>query len=247
MEWLKANRLSLNKKKTNFMIFPPKIKRVIPEINIYINKEKITMVYECRFLGVIINNNLNWNGHIKHLESKISRSVGIIGKARKYLGGKIMETLYYTMVYPYLLYCNLLWGNANDKTLWPIFKLQKKAIRLIVNVSRREKSTPYFKKLNIIKLPDVYKNNVSIFMYHYLNNNLPETFSDYFIMANSIHNVNTRQKNRYRVPLYKTAIGSKFVKKTGIEIWENILENYGFEYELDKFKLLIKATYLAEY
>ena len=162
---------------------------------------------------MIINNTLTWNGHIRHIVSKISKSVGIISKARKYLGGKIMETLYYTMIYPYLLYCNILWGNANNNVLWPAFKLQKTAIRLIVNIPRREKSTPYFKKLNILKLPDLYSMSVSIFMYNYLNNNLPEIFSDYFILAKNIHNVNTRQKNKYRIPFYKTSLGTKFVKK----------------------------------
>ena len=75
------------------------------------------------------------------MSSKISKTVGIITKARKTLNVQALKSLYFTMIYPYLLYRNLLWGNAASSTLWPIFKTQKKAIRLTLNL-RRDKTTP---------------------------------------------------------------------------------------------------------
>ena len=151
------------------------------------------------------------------------------------------------MVYPYLLYCNILCGNCNSNTLWPVYRLQKMAIRLIVNVSRRVKSSPYFKELNILKVPDLYSISVSVFLYNFINNKLPDTFSNYFVLNNSIHNIDTRQKEKFRIPLYKTTLGSKFIKKTGVLIWEETNENYGFFYPLNHFKLLAIATKLANY
>ena len=173
--------------------------------------------------------------------------MGIISKARKYLDQKVLETLYYTMIYPYLLYCNILWGNSSYSTLWPVLKLQKMAIRLIVNVPKRVESTQYFKQLNIIKVTDLYDISVAIFLYNFFNLKLPETFNEYFKVAESFHNVNTRQSSKYRIPLYKSKTGSNFVKKTGIEIWNTINDSYGFQYTIDKFKILTIATKLAEY
>ena len=121
------------------------------------------------------------------------------------------------------------------------------AILLIVQVSKRERITPHFKSLNILKLPDLYHLNVATFMYNFLHNNLPECFSDYFLLASAIHDRNTRQKDKFRLPLYKTTIGVNFIKKTGIEIWNNTLENYGFDFPLHRFKQLVMATLLAEY
>ena len=152
------------------------------------------------------------------MTSKVAKSVGIISKARKILDRKILETLYYTMIYPYLLYCNIIWGNCNATTIWPIFKLQKMAVRLIMNVSRRDSTSQYFKKLHLIKAPDLYNISVSIFMYNFVNSNLPSTFEKYFILSGEIHNVSTRQSNDYRAPLYKSQMGTKFLKKTGVDI-----------------------------
>ena len=151
------------------------------------------------------------------------------------------------MVYPYLLYCNLIWGNCNATTIWPIFKLQKMAVRLIMNVSRRESTSKHFKKLMLLKVPDLYDVSVSIFMYNFINSNLPETFDNYFIITGEIHTVSTRQSNDYRAPFYKSQVGSKFVKRTGVDTWKIINDTYGFNYPLDQFKILTLANKLALY
>ena len=151
------------------------------------------------------------------------------------------------MIYPYLLYCNIIWGNCNATTIWPIFKLQKMAIRLIMNVSRRESSSQYFKKLQLLKLPDIYDVTVAIFMYHFINSNLPATFENYFTLTADIHTIQTRQSNDLRAPMYKSQLGSKFVKKTGVDIWKDINESYGFNYLLQQFKIMTLVEKLATY
>ena len=108
------------------MVFSPRPTRQnSPRISIKISDQIISQIDECRFLGVMIGSKLSWKSHIKHVTSKVAKSVGIISKARKYLDKKTLETLYYTMIYPYLLYCNIIWGNCNATTMWPVFKLQK--------------------------------------------------------------------------------------------------------------------------
>ena len=246
-DWLQANRLSLNIKKTNFMIFSPHPRQVTPKITIKISNQPISQIEECRFLGVMIDSKLSWKSHIKHVTSKVAKSVGILGKARKVLGRKTLETLYYTMIYPYLLYCNIIWGNCNANTIWPIFKLQKMAVRLIMNVPRRESTSQYFKKLHLVKVPDLYNISVSIFMYNFIYSNLPTTFEKYFTLSGEIHSVSTRQSNDYRAPLYKSQIGTKFVKKTGVDVWKSINESFGFNHPIHHFKVLTLATKLADY
>ena len=72
---------------------------------------KIEEVRKTKFLGVIIDNKLSWNDHVTHVASKVSRGLGMIIKTRNYLINKGLITLYYTFVYPYLTYCNHIWGN----------------------------------------------------------------------------------------------------------------------------------------
>ena len=79
--WVKANKLSLNVDKTNFMLFTPK--RWPRSMNdILIDKCKINEAEETKFLGVIIDNTLKWSNHLKYISGKIAKRIGVIIKAR---------------------------------------------------------------------------------------------------------------------------------------------------------------------
>ena len=82
---------------------------------------------ETKFLGVVIDNKLTWKSHISLLCKKISKSIAIL-KLLKYTYPKIiLRTLYMSLIYSHLNYCNLIWGAAENSTLDPLFKLQKKS------------------------------------------------------------------------------------------------------------------------
>ena len=92
-------------------------------------------VVECvtrtKFLGVIIDNKLKWNDHITYVKRKISKTIGFFYKMRQYLGRKALVNLYYSLVFPYLIYCSEIWGNASSVHLDPIIKIKKRCVRII--------------------------------------------------------------------------------------------------------------------
>ena len=63
------------------MLFSNK-KRRHYDLNIKIDETKIEEVKKAKFLGVIIDNELTWKGHVAHVASKVSRGMGMIIKAR---------------------------------------------------------------------------------------------------------------------------------------------------------------------
>ena len=130
ISWLNANKLSLNLEKTNFILFSPKN---APKLNtdLLINHTKITEVNQTNFLGVIIDNNLNWSAHIRYIQNKIAKGIGIITKARKVFDYETLLSLYNSLIYPYITYCIHAWGNAFPAHIKPIVLLQKKAVRII--------------------------------------------------------------------------------------------------------------------
>ena len=84
--WLIANKLTINIKKTNFLIFKSRQKKLMKEnLNIKIMKESITQRQSIKFLGVFVDQNLNWKEHTHIISGKISRSIGIISRSRFYL------------------------------------------------------------------------------------------------------------------------------------------------------------------
>ena len=79
-EWLNANKLSLNVRKTKYMIFQKYKNNGIGELNLRISNDNIEHVNEFNFLGLHLNSKLNWDTHINIIEKRISRAVGIIKK-----------------------------------------------------------------------------------------------------------------------------------------------------------------------
>ena len=73
---------------------------------ISIRNENIKQTNSIKFLGIIIDNKLNWHEHIIYIKNKVSRAIiGIIYKARKYANQQTVKQMYYTFVFPYLIYC----------------------------------------------------------------------------------------------------------------------------------------------
>ena len=246
-KWLQVNRLSLNIDKTNYMIFTTKARKKEQNLNIKINDKTISEVNTCKFLGIIVDNRLKWTDHINALSTKISKSIGIISKTRKYLGQKTLLQLYYSFVYPYLLYGNLIWGNAGKTLLDKVEKKQKLAIRLIFNIRRKESVTAVCKKKNIIKLKDLYHYTLTIFMHKLCHEELPSLFNVMFTVNNEVHDYPTRIQSHLHVPIYKTAHGNNFITKTGTQRWNEVIET-GFRYSpLGFLKIQTKAEILAKY
>ena len=133
-QWVKVNKLSLNIKKTHFMIFTRKMDG---EIDIKIDNEAITETKSSKFLWGCIDNNLNWKIHINYITGKLSRGIGTLYKARKISTISVSLhciTLLYTL---FVIYCNYIWRNILKSSLHKLQVLQSQALRLITKESSR--------------------------------------------------------------------------------------------------------------
>ena len=106
-EWLKVNKLSLNVAKTNYFFFRPRQKPITVSDTITLDNIAVQQVEVTKFLGVLLDRHLSWKYHIDHIAKKVSKTMEIISKARFFLSSKSLLPLYYTLVYPYLNYSNI--------------------------------------------------------------------------------------------------------------------------------------------
>ena len=81
-DWVAVNKLSLNTKKCNFTIFHHKQKnmQLANLFEIEINNTKIERVSNFNFVGLTLNEHIDWSDHIAKLANKISRTIGILKK-----------------------------------------------------------------------------------------------------------------------------------------------------------------------
>ena len=114
-KWLKANKLSLNLKKTHYILFRSKLKSVpTKKTQVKIIDECIGEVQSTKFLGVVFDCHFNWSKHINYIKTKVSKGIGIINRIKQFINKETLRTLYFSFVYPYLYYCIEVWGNAQD-------------------------------------------------------------------------------------------------------------------------------------
>jgi hypothetical protein len=142
--WLAANKLSLNIEKTNFVIFRSSQKRISFSPNLYLNQVAIKEESSIRYLGIYIDCNLNWK--IQIVSKKIKRNIGILSKLRYYVSTQMLTQLYYSIIYPFITYGLILWGNTYESTLNPLVLLQKRAVRAMTFSKYDEHTSPLFFK-----------------------------------------------------------------------------------------------------
>ena len=112
--------------------------------------------------------------------------------------------LYYTFLYPYFTYCNIVWGKAANVYMSRLFLLQKRILRIICNTHFLAHTEPLF---NQCKVLNIYKINIyctGVFMFKFYKSILPDIFSGMFVQQKYIHLHNTRNKQFYCLPACKT-------------------------------------------
>ena len=202
-DWLCVNKLSLNVSKTRSMLFKhPKIPSVHPTYDLEINNEKITCVKEFNFLGIMLDDHLSWKPHIKKVRSKICQTIGVIKRVRNILPLVALKALYNSIVLPHLTLGLKLWGEQlQTKTAadqHPAYLIQKRAIRVITRHKFFSHTSPLFKKLNLLKLPDMYKVQCLKLYFKMENNQVPHFYSNFATRNRDIHDHNTRQRDQIR-------------------------------------------------
>ena len=122
-DWLLSNKLFLNIDKTNFVIFHPPQKKLLHNLLLVINQIPLKLVDSVRYLGLYLDSHLSFKTHVQNLSKKIKRSIGILCKVRRYVTFKVFIQLYYSLIYPYLIYGISVWGNTYTSILNPLIVL----------------------------------------------------------------------------------------------------------------------------
>ncbi|XP_050509197.1 uncharacterized protein LOC114345645 [Diabrotica virgifera virgifera] len=138
--WFAANKLKLNTEKMQDLIISASGLHGDPD-------DKDT----AKLLGITIDNRLNWSAHISQVKAKLSSSLFLIRQLARVVNFETLKVTYFSLFHSHLSYGLILWGNSTNAL--QIFRMQKKAIRILAGVSNLEHCRPLFIKLKIMPLP----------------------------------------------------------------------------------------------
>ena len=141
IDWVNANKVTINVEKSNLVLFRS-TKKVSGNPKHKNQRGTNARKGIHKYLRILIDNKLSWNCHIKHINLKISKGIGILTKLRRYLSKGVLRTLFYAFVQSHIVYGFLVWGSATPNNLKPIKKNSQKAVRKILFKNHDQPTEP---------------------------------------------------------------------------------------------------------
>ena len=168
LDWFHANKLTLNLNKTVTMQFWPGKGR---QVKVNIENYEIPMVEHTKFLGVDIDNKLEWTMHTRLLAQKLKANKYLLSRTKNILPSNCLRSIYYSHVHSHLQYGLLIWGGSVcKKELTGLIKIQNQCLKLI---SPKSGSEELHKNLKILKLADMIQLELIKFGYKIMKNQQP--------------------------------------------------------------------------
>jgi hypothetical protein len=165
-EWIKLNKLSLNITKTSYMVISATTRKCDSnDCKIMIDGQSIKRVNYTQFLGFIIDDKLTWSQHVSHICNTVSKGMGILLRARKFMYGQTLITLHSALIKPHFMYCITILGNTFKKYLNKVHLIQKKVIRIITFSEFNAPTAPLLDKLDILNIYQIVDYFVGLFVY----------------------------------------------------------------------------------
>ena len=209
-EWLAANKLSLNVGKSKLLVFNNK-KKI--EVKLTLNGEPLKEVDHAKYLGILIDNKLNWVPQINAVNLKVSKGLGLLSKIRHYVPSDTTRSLYFSFVNAHTDYNLLNWGMAAPSSLNSIHSKINKALRIMTFNNRDCPSVPLYKELKILTLEKSFELKNAKHMWKFHNGYLPHSLVSNF----KVNSRNQITKSYSRLESLK-----RFSLFTAPLIWDNL-------------------------
>jgi len=209
-EWFKVNSLSINVEKTHYIQFKTKNKPSL-NINITCDNKSITPATNIKFLGIYLQDSINWSCHIDYIIPKLSSACYIMRSIRPIVRINTPKTVYYSHFNAIITYGLPFWGNSPHST--KIFIMQKRIIRIMMGYRNRVLCRRLFKRLVILPITSQYIFSLMLFV---VKN------KQFFILNSENHSKGTRQLNNLHHPITNLTIYQRGAHYMGMRIFNNL-------------------------
>ena len=137
------------------------------------------------------------------------------------------------------------------ETVWlltdKIFIMQKKSIRAISNLEYNAHTNDSYKKLEILKLPELFKENIIVYFFNTLKLGMNSNVSPYMILHSEIHNHDTRNRNKLVLPLTRKSHTQAAFLFQGIVEWNNLSDEIKCTNSSKLLRRKLRRHYLVNY
>ena len=196
-KWLMGNKLSLNAMKTQSMLISTKQKHAVLrnlelKLSIKIRDHELEVVGTTKYLGLQIDNSLDWKYHVSTLSSKVSKAVGFLKHAKSILPLGTLNKLYAGIIEPHFRYCCSVWGCCGVTEKHHLQKLQNRAARILTNSSFDAPGLPLVRRLGWKTIEELIAHESELMVFKSIHGLAPQYMSDLFTEMSQLSSYNLR-------------------------------------------------------
>ena len=223
--WFSANKLTLNISKSKYMIIKRRYRKGPDSFVLKFNGKKMERCRSYLYLGIYLDENLDFKKHISYLCDKISKLCGMFSKLRHCCNKNLLKTIYYALIESHLQYCSIIWGNANENAMKPLVTLQNKIIKIMCFSPFGSSDVDHlYDNLKLLKINELHKLAKAKFIFKFKHDKLPPSFENFLTVNHSQHQymLRSRDTNDYKCVWGKTQYGMKRMQYEGVRLWNTI-------------------------
>lgn len=237
VKWLNLNNLKLNIDKTKFMIIKTKRQEHIPPQDpIKIEGVQIEQVKEFKYLGVLIDEHLNFSNHATYVTGKIAKKVYALGRVRNCLSVWAKSLIYKTIIQPHLYYCPTVLFMLNNSEIERLQKRQNQALRVILNCNRRTHIKSMLGQVGILSVKQTIYLQTLLFIFKIVKGLLPETFQQYCVPVYNVHSKNTRNNDNFYITTVRRTFDEKSLFHNGLKLYNKLPRDVKHSTTLSEFR-----------
>ena len=245
-EWCNANKLLINRNKSEVMIITNKHVTSIPDVRI--GQDKLKVVKHFKYLGINIDDSCKFNTHIDLLKSRMSSLRGMSYRLKNHLDIRAAKNVYYSCVYSIVSYGISVWGgalNCNHRADC-LIRLQKHILNNLFSKFYPENINIHVREF-FFKISDIYRMRVAVLMYRVLVLNELPSLRNNIILTPAPHDYNTRNATNLIPPYPRTDVIKMSYKYQFINMWNSIPEFIRLLPTLKLFKKSLTDHFLNMY
>ena len=236
--WLKANKLSLNIAKTEFMVIGSRQKFLAEncsELNIQLDNQPISTVEHAKSLGLIIDDRLSWSNHISELCRKISSAIGALRRIRPLISQSTAVQIYNALIQPHFDYCAPVWDGLSSYLCEKLQKLQNRAARVILQANCEVNSSLLLETLKWDQLSLRRRKQKAMMMFKSLNGLAPVYLHELFSERDTDYDLRD-SFCKLNLPKPRTNYLKRSFSYSGALLWNSLPESIRAIRSIGQFK-----------
>ncbi|MCG8034833.1 MAG: hypothetical protein JAZ03_22035 [Candidatus Thiodiazotropha taylori] len=238
--WCKYNGMVVNTEKTKLMLITTSQRRQRMEnegLSLKYTNDALGTVGHEKVLGVFVDHNLSWSEHVKYLSKKIRSSIWLLSKIKNFLSLSHRVQYYKSYIQPHIDFCNIVWGNTSESNKTKIFRLQKRACRVILDYNI-ENTAEAMSTLGIMSVFDRIFFRKAKLMFKVYNGLAPTYISEHFELRQATENIPSLRSSTsgcFIPPKPKKELFKQSMRYSGCLIWNSLPDNIKQSQSVESF------------